>query len=334
MCEAIVRQHYNDRMPQTRADRQWSPVLGVRLVNNWVKAVLLADHATPAGRVLDLCGGRGGDLQKWAHAGATHVTLVDVAAAEIERARDRYASSAQRVASAHFIVGDVFAPSSPEFGTLFEYDTVACHFALHYACDAASTVQRFFDRCARALRTGGTLLCTFCDETRVRQMAAARNSVCRVQFEAADAQLVEWGRTFGIGYRFSLGDAISDCPEWIVPLDAVVACAQRAGFDVVRCETFDHLCHTAFATHATLYASMVGSTVLDADQWAVIAMYRACVFRRRREPPALPSEATPPIPPPVPIVSSHDRSVRVYDVFHEWPGRESGRHLLGGTNAV
>lgn len=332
---ADVVQHYNERPSQNRTERHNSPVLAVRLINNWVKAVLLADHATPPGRALDLCAGRGGDLQKWARAGATHVTMVDVAEVEIERARDRYASTApaQRVADTAFIVGDVFAADSPEFGS-FDYDTVACHFALHYACDAIETIQRFFDRAARALRTGGTLLLTFCDETRVRHLAASNNRLCRIVFADADPQHIEWGHTFGVGYRFTLQDAITDCPEYIVPLDAVLACAQHAGFDVVRCETFDRICHTAFATHAALYRSMVGLQSIDPEQWAVIGMYRACVLRRTRPPPVPPLGVahTPPVV-VTPTDSVTDRSVAVYEVYHEWPGREDGPYLLGGGQA-
>ena len=61
------------------AQRQDSPIIGLKSFNNWVKSVLITKFAHPAfangrkgrgmrGRVLDMGCGKGGDLTKWAKA--------------------------------------------------------------------------------------------------------------------------------------------------------------------------------------------------------------------------------------------------------------------------
>nr|VWP00393.1 Serine/threonine-protein phosphatase 2B catalytic subunit A1 (EC (Calcineurin A1) [Ganoderma boninense] len=72
---AVVVEHYNARRDVGVAQRQESPIIGLKSFNNWVKSVLITKFAHPAfamspngrkgrmrGRVLDMGCGKGGDL--------------------------------------------------------------------------------------------------------------------------------------------------------------------------------------------------------------------------------------------------------------------------------
>jgi mRNA (guanine-N7-)-methyltransferase len=76
------------------AQRETSPIIGLKSFNNWVKSVLISRFAHPAltaskvvgrargrgppprGRVLDMGCGKGGDLTKWGKARAAEVLAV------------------------------------------------------------------------------------------------------------------------------------------------------------------------------------------------------------------------------------------------------------------
>lgn len=98
-----VAAHYNKRLNFSREERNYSPIIGLKSFNNWIKSVLIAKYARdyhrsqeeqqqdrnangqrggnrrpPQSRfrVLDMGCGKGGDLQKWQKAGITDYVAV------------------------------------------------------------------------------------------------------------------------------------------------------------------------------------------------------------------------------------------------------------------
>lgn len=281
-----VANHYNERKQHTREERAESPVYALRCVNNWIKTVLIADHAPQACRVLDLCGGRGGDLAKWAHHGASQVTLIDVAKDEVERAQQRWNGSSHRVPSARFLCMDAFAPMDiPTVGA--GYQCVSCQFALHYAFESEQRFRTLMNNVSRTLTPGGTFICTFpnpayiteaCFDPVSQQEREFDNGLCRIRFEFGGRQQYLYGNR----YHFSLGDAIFDCPEYLVNLDALVSEARDVGLHLVRMQPFDQLCYTAVGLrqeHAATWQRMITGEIPQ-QQWDVVRLYMVAVFVR------------------------------------------------------
>lgn len=95
-----VAAHYNKRLNFSREERNYSPIIGLKSFNNWIKSVLIAKYARDYHRnaeeaqgqngdghrgghrrqnrfrVLDMGCGKGGDLQKWQKAGITDYVAV------------------------------------------------------------------------------------------------------------------------------------------------------------------------------------------------------------------------------------------------------------------
>ncbi|KAF7338459.1 mRNA cap guanine-N7 methyltransferase [Mycena venus] len=104
----VVVDHYNTRPEVGVAQRETSPIIGLKSFNNWVKSVLISRFAHPAlaaskgpsrgtgrggtfrGKVLDMGCGKGGDLTKWSKAHAAEVLAVDIAAVSVDQARKRW----------------------------------------------------------------------------------------------------------------------------------------------------------------------------------------------------------------------------------------------------
>ena len=73
-----VAAHYNSRGNQTFKLRKTSPIIEVRKVNNFVKSVLILEFSRRGDFVLDIGGGKGGDLNKWHKAQVDHLVLAGV----------------------------------------------------------------------------------------------------------------------------------------------------------------------------------------------------------------------------------------------------------------
>lgn len=289
-----VSSHYNERRQQTKSERQESPIYALRCVNNWIKAVLIEDHVARNSCVLDLCGGRGGDLDKWAAQSAAHVTLVDIAEEEVERARERWLNNnnRDRVPSARFRCADAFAIDAAQERWVVPagYNAVACQFALHYAFESETKLRALLHNVATSLAKNGVFICSFTDGERVtatcfdyqtQQEREFDNGVCRIRFDYGRPAYI-----YGTRYHFTLGDAINDCPEYCVHLPTLVEEARAVGLHLVRTQTFDELCHNAIdrcPNHAEKWKRMV-NTEIPIEQWHAIGLYRACVFVRDDRP--------------------------------------------------
>lgn len=70
---AEVASHYNMRPDVGVEHREYSPIIGLKKFNNWVKSVLIGKFAfrergQPGAKVMDIGCGKGGDLMKWKQA--------------------------------------------------------------------------------------------------------------------------------------------------------------------------------------------------------------------------------------------------------------------------
>jgi len=74
-----VADHYSRRTNQTLEEREASPIIHLKKLNNWIKSVLIQLYARPDDAVLDLACGKGGDLIKWDKARIGYYVGIDIA---------------------------------------------------------------------------------------------------------------------------------------------------------------------------------------------------------------------------------------------------------------
>lgn len=85
-----VADHYSRRTNQTLEEREASPIIHLKKLNNWIKSVLVQLYARRGDVVLDLACGKGGDLIKWDKAKIGYYVGIDIAEGSIEDCRTRY----------------------------------------------------------------------------------------------------------------------------------------------------------------------------------------------------------------------------------------------------
>ncbi|KAK8965708.1 mRNA cap guanine-N7 methyltransferase 1 [Platanthera guangdongensis] len=91
-----VADHYSARSNQTLEEREASPIIHLKKLNNWIKSVLIQRYAHKGDAVLDLACGKGGDLIKWDKAQIGYYVGVDIAEGSIRDCRTRYNGDADQ----------------------------------------------------------------------------------------------------------------------------------------------------------------------------------------------------------------------------------------------
>ncbi len=255
----------------TLAARVNLPTYALREYNNLQKRRLL-ERFTPGAAgggavILDLAGGKGGDLNKFAALGAAVVHNVDQSAESLAEARERYEKMrppAPFIYSTQCASFTDEAAYPPVHGLV---DVVSCQFAFHYV--HPDDYDWVLQRISRSLKppengSGGVFLCTVPNPRRVEQFR--NNKICRIRSAAP-----ERGRAGGLADRYSFylqgavghpGGAEGGVLEYKVEYDALCAAAQRAGLELIH------------------YRQYEPSDSLRWDENAVATLYCEYSFRR------------------------------------------------------
>ncbi|CAN1175021.1 mRNA cap guanine-N7 methyltransferase 1 [Linum perenne] len=298
-----VADHYSARMNQTLEEREASPIIHLKKLNNWIKSVLIQLYAHRGDAVLDLACGKGGDLIKWDKARVGYYVGVDIAEGSIEDCRTRYNGDANHHQNrkkfsfpARLICGDCFeirldkvlADDAP-------FDVCSCQFAMHYSFSTEKRARRALANVSALLRPGGVLIGTMPDanvivkKLRESDGLAFGNSVYSIRFdEEYSEKKFSSSSPFGIKYQFHLEDAV-DCPEWVVPFDVFKSLAEEYDLELVFVKNEHEFVHeylkkpeyVELMRRLGALGDSQDQSALTPDEWEVSYLYLAYVLRKR-----------------------------------------------------
>lgn len=267
----------------------------MRSFNNWVKSVLINLHTRPGARVLDLCCGKGGDLNKWAKVQISDYVACDTAPVSIQQAAERFNSMDGVTFRPQLLVGDCFDVRLSDYlpdETVF--DVVSCQFAMHYAFENESRVRRMLLNVTERLRPGGFFLGTTTDanvivkKLRAVDSLSISNAVFRIDLDTRfqDKKFPnEPGAQYGIRYNFTLDANVEDCPEYLVHFPMLEELAREYELELVLLKNF-HDFYTEF--NSDLYPEFrelcgrmgVQDGGMSLDEWDAIFLYTAFAFKK------------------------------------------------------
>ncbi|CAN6691232.1 unnamed protein product [Malus baccata var. baccata] len=302
-----VADHYSARTNQTLEEREASPIIHLKKLNNWIKSVLIQLYAHRGDAVLDLACGKGGDLIKWDKAKIAYYVGIDIAEGSIEDCRTRYNGDADHhqrrkkfTFPAHLMCGDcyevrldkVLADDAP-------FDVVSCQFALHYSWSTEARARRALANVSALLRPGGTFIGTMPDaNVIIKKLREAEglvfgNSVYWIRFDDDFSEKkFKSSSPFGIKYKFHLEDAV-DCPEWIVPFHVFKSLVEEYDMELVFVKNNHEFVHEYMKKPefvelmrrlGALGDGNQDQSTLSKDEWEVAYLYLAFVLRKRGEP--------------------------------------------------
>ncbi|KAH9624554.1 hypothetical protein KSS87_017764 [Heliosperma pusillum] len=302
-----VADHYSARTNQTLEEREASPIIHLKKLNNWIKSVLIQLYAHRGDVVLDLACGKGGDLIKWDKANVGYYVGIDIAEGSIEDCRRRYNGDADQHQRrkkfsfpARLLCGDCFEVRlDKELSEDAPFDLCSCQFALHYSWSTEARARRALSNISALLRPGGILIGTMPDaNVIVKKLREAEglefgNSVFWIRFDedCADKKF-KASRPFGIQYTFHLEDAV-DCPEWVVPFNLFKALAEEYDLELVFAKNShkfveEYMKRPDFVELMRRLGALGDGnedlSTLSRDEWEVAYLYLTFVLRKRGQP--------------------------------------------------
>lgn len=301
MDNTAVAAHYNERKGDGRQGRKRSRIYRMRQFNNWLKSVLIALHTRPGYSVLDLCCGKGGDLNKWVESAITSYVACDVAELSVKEAANRYNSLSQAPFRPVLLVGDCFGVPLAEFvPAQSRFDVVSCQFAVHYAFESEDRARMLLKNVTDRLNPGGFFIGTTVDaNVLVRKIRAVdgdeiSSSVYRVKLDERFAtKRFARGNAYGIRYLFTLDQNVEDCPEFLVHFPTFEQLALEYDLELLmQCNFHDfykEFTADNYDEYRNLFRNMkvVDETgTMSPDEWDAIYLYTAFAFRKKGEPSA------------------------------------------------
>ncbi|XP_074560096.1 mRNA cap guanine-N(7) methyltransferase 1 [Curcuma longa] len=302
-----VAEHYSARSNQTLEEREASPIIHLKKLNNWIKSVLIQLYARSKDAVLDIACGKGGDLIKWDKAKIGYYVGVDIAEGSIKDCRTRYNGDSEQQQRrkkfgfpARLICADFYeVPLDKYLQDDAPFDICSCQFALHYSWSTEVRARQALANVSALLRPGGIFIGTMPDANviikRLREADGLEfgNSVYWISFEE-EYMLKKFKASspFGIKYKFHLEDAV-DCPEWIVPFHVFKSLADEYGLDLVFAKNShefvnDYLKKPEYAELMRRLGALGDGnhdqSTLSQDEWDVAYLYLAFVLKKRGQP--------------------------------------------------
>lgn len=262
----------------------------IREFNNWIKSSLISLLCPSNCNVLDICGGRGGDLYKYRYKHINDYVLFDYADVSITEAKKRVSEMDPKAKAKNYIikVADCFVDDiTKEIPDNLYFDFVSCQFAIHYAFGNMENLTRLFKNVTNRLNKGGLFVGTTVNDKELfkhlNQTEALEfgNNLYNVKFEKKKGFT-----NLGSKYYFNLVEAVPDIPEYLVRFKMLDKVANHYGLKLKYFKTFKECRDSQFMfieenefnkkVHDYIKKSLERIGEIPDNQWEVCSFY--CIF--------------------------------------------------------
>ena len=314
--------YYEDKRDLGKAGREASRLFFMRTFNNWIKSALIQEYSKYDQSVLDLCCGKGGDLDKWRLSKAGHYVGLDIANHAINHAKWRYEKyTINKIFPAIFIIADAADDQSLIDNLLpmnIRFNVVSSQMSFHYLWGSEHNVRNFFLNVTSRLEPGGYFIGTVPDANilvkKLRHQSLIEENLT-IEGKTYD-KVYTFGNnfykcaftqktfsktdTFGIKYYFYLEDAVGKkdldgnviyIPEYLIIFKELERIAAEYGLYLVEKCNF----HDFYQKNIKInkYAKLFGKIVKDLDnatlieeQWDATYIYTIFAFQKEGGPNA------------------------------------------------
>jgi mRNA (guanine-N7-)-methyltransferase len=300
--------------------RKASRIIFLRSFNNWVKASMINKYCHLLGRrdvsVLELCCGKGGDLDKYFMNKIKLFVGADISGELLENAMTRLEKIKNEKYSNNFQTKCIFIKedlSSPQNEFLekvdkkYYFDLVSCQFALHYHFESEQRLNAFLVNVSERLCDGGYFIGTIIEDNVIVKRLRNRkyiqnnkyidekltfgNEFYSVKFSQKNFKKKDG--PFGIKYGFYLEDSIDNrdeegnikyVGEYLIVFKEFEKICKKYGLYLVEKKIFtnfyqDYIKDNFYKKLSMRMLKDVNTSNMT-QQWEIIQLYTIFVFRK------------------------------------------------------
>ena len=302
--------------------RKASRIIFLRSFNNWVKASMINKYCRKLGKgvaVLELCCGKGGDLDKYFMNNIKLFVGADISKESLKNAMDRLEKIKNEKYKDNFRIKCIFIKddlSSPDNRFLekidknYYFDLVSCQFALHYHFQNEKRLNAFLTNVSSRLCEGGYFIGTIIEDNvivkRLRnRKKIAENKYLKEKFTFGNEYYsVKFSQKhfdvkngpFGIKYGFYLEDSIDNrdeegkikyVEEYLIVFNEFVELCKKYDLYLVEKENFtkfysDYVKIEQFKRLSERMLKDLNNVNIQ-QQWEIIQLYMVFAFRKGKE---------------------------------------------------
>ena len=302
--------------------RKASRIIFLRSFNNWVKASMINKYCKKLGKgvaVLELCCGKGGDLDKYFMNNIKLFVGADISKESLKNAMDRLEKIKNEKYKDNFRIKCIFIKddlSSPDNRFLekidknYYFDLVSCQFALHYHFQNEKRLNAFLTNVSSRLCEGGYFIGTIIEDNvivkRLRNREKiAENKYLKEKFTFGNEYYsVKFSQKhfdvkngpFGIKYGFYLEDSIDNrdeegkikyVEEYLIVFNEFVELCKKYDLYLVEKENFtkfysDYVKIEQFKRLSERMLKDLNNVNIQ-QQWEIIQLYMVFAFRKGKE---------------------------------------------------
>lgn len=202
--------------------------------------------------LLELSGGRGGDLRRWIKNRIRYLTIQDIDQTALDTAKQRLSNMNHRM-KVKYIQGDLRTEMHDKFGS-FKFDAIVMNFAIHYMLGGKEPLQNLFNTINNNLKSGGYFVFTTLDGQLVFELLAKHSIQFQeyYNFKKDGKDIIKIKRLYKDNTFEQLGQEISvfvetigeHAGEFLVNFDYITGFFVKNGFDLVKSEYFKNILDT------------------------------------------------------------------------------------------
>lgn len=291
--EKEIKDHYDNLKSISIKNRKHSQIINIRIMNNFIKSLLIHKYSVNNATILDLGCGRGGDMKKHFVNKPKLYFGIDISDKSIEEARARYDATLHKKAKYNeieeltnnvcFEVKDAY---NKTFDLEMKFDVISCQFSLHYAFASKEVFETSIKNITNHLADGGLFYATIPNKEVIMRRYKKYgngfgNEYYKINFKQEYHDIVEKDTKFGIEYFFELKEAIDNCVEYLVDYKVLVDAFRKHNYEFVEFKDFVSFFNKNYKQHEELFLMQMKKR-LNEEELKVVELYSVIVFKKIR----------------------------------------------------